>query len=241
MGKRFTDTEKWKDPWFRKLPLEAKVFWEFLRDNCDQAGFWKKDYELASFLCGAELNDSIMGWLNKEKNRIKDHGVYLEILDFISFQFGHLTKDCRPHRPVLDLLKKYGFKGYLKGINTLEEKEKEKEMEKEKGGVGGFELFWGIYPKKRSKGQVEKAWAKIKPDEQLQDRILNALERAKTSADWQKDGGQFIPYPASWLNAKGWEDVPEVAVYKPKPDKSCRDCGGSGYVPHSGQKCRCAK
>ena len=71
---------------------------------------------------------------------------------------------------------------------------------------GAFSKFWDSYPRKKSKGDAEKAWLKIKPDEQLQDRIFNALERAKTSVDWQKENGQFIPYPASWLNAKGWED-----------------------------------
>jgi hypothetical protein len=69
-----------------------------------------------------------------------------------------------------------------------------------------FEHFWKTYPKKRSKGQAEKAWNKIKPNEQLHNRIMQSLERAKTSADWIKENGQFIPYPATWLNAKGWED-----------------------------------
>lgn len=71
-----------------------------------------------------------------------------------------------------------------------------------------FDIFWQAYPKKKSKGQAEKAWRKINPSEQLQDRILNAIEQAKTSVDWKKDNGQFIPYPATWLNAKGWEDAP---------------------------------
>lgn len=75
----------------------------------------------------------------------------------------------------------------------------------------GFEKFWGVYPKKRSKGDAEKAWNAMKPNEQLQDRIFDALERAKTSAQWQKDGGQFIPYPATWLRAKGWEDEHQPA------------------------------
>ena len=69
-----------------------------------------------------------------------------------------------------------------------------------------FDEFWAQYPKKRSKGQAEKTWVKIKPDEQLFKAILDGLERAKTSVEWQKDGGQYIPYPSTWLNAKGWED-----------------------------------
>ncbi len=69
-----------------------------------------------------------------------------------------------------------------------------------------FDEFWAQYPKKRSKGQAEKTWVKLKPDEQLFEAIMAGLERAKTSVDWQKDSGQYIPYPATWLNAKGWED-----------------------------------
>lgn len=71
---------------------------------------------------------------------------------------------------------------------------------------GHFSEFWSAYPRKKSKGAAEKAWLKIKPDEQLHATILAAVKRATTSADWQKDGGHFVPYPATWLNAKGWED-----------------------------------
>ncbi len=69
-----------------------------------------------------------------------------------------------------------------------------------------FEVFWKAYPKRKSKGQAEKVFAKINPDEQLLATMLATIERAKKSADWQKDDGQYIPYPATWLNAKGWED-----------------------------------
>jgi len=69
-----------------------------------------------------------------------------------------------------------------------------------------FNTFWQAYPKKRSKGDAIKAWAKLKPDEELFERIMQGLEKAKSSYDWQKDGGQYIPYPATWLNATGWED-----------------------------------
>ena len=69
-----------------------------------------------------------------------------------------------------------------------------------------FDEFWAQYPKKRSKGQAEKTWVKLKPDEQLFEAIMTGLKRAKTSVEWLKDGGQYIPYPSTWLNAKGWED-----------------------------------
>ncbi|HBR31932.1 MAG TPA: hypothetical protein DD733_07600 [Clostridiales bacterium] len=42
--------------------------------------------------------------------------------------------------------------------------------------------------------------------------MLNAIEAAKKSEQWQKDGGQFIPYPGSWLRDKGWEDEYTVDV-----------------------------
>lgn len=69
-----------------------------------------------------------------------------------------------------------------------------------------FDRFWSVYPRKASKGLAEKAFAKIAPDEQLVGRMCAAIERAKTSEQWRKDSGQFIPYPASWLSARGWED-----------------------------------
>ena len=71
----------------------------------------------------------------------------------------------------------------------------------------GFEQFWKTYPKKKSKGQAERAFAKTNPDEQLLATMFAKIEQAKMSEDWRKDNGQFIPYPATWLNAKGWEDV----------------------------------
>ena len=78
-------------------------------------------------------------------------------------------------------------------------------------GLGGFQEFWQAYPRKKSKATAERAWAKIHPDEQLQRQIMEAIDRAKQSRGWQKEGGQYIPYPATWLNARGWEDEPEPA------------------------------
>lgn len=83
-----------------------------------------------------------------------------------------------------------------------------------------FNKFWKIYPKKVAKQDAVKAWKKLKPDEKLLAEILTALEKQKQSPQWRKDGGQFIPYPATWLNGRRWEDVQEqpVPAYEFDPD-----------------------
>lgn len=67
-----------------------------------------------------------------------------------------------------------------------------------------FLSFWNMYPKKKSKGDAFKAFKKLNAAEYP--AIKTGLEAAKKSADWQKNNGEFIPYPASWLNDRGWED-----------------------------------
>ncbi|MGN0670223.1 MAG: hypothetical protein ACI4JZ_06705 [Oscillospiraceae bacterium] len=69
-----------------------------------------------------------------------------------------------------------------------------------------FIRFWAAYPKKTAKQQALKAWQKLNPDKALIDVILSSLERQKQSVQWTKDNGQYIPYPATWLNGKRWED-----------------------------------
>ena len=35
-------------------------------------------------------------------------------------------------------------------------------------------------------------------------RMIKLAEHL-TIEDWRKENGKFIPYPGTWLNAKGWE------------------------------------
>ena len=66
----------------------------------------------------------------------------------------------------------------------------------------GFVEFWKCYPKKIAKPNAEKAWMKIAPDVDLTKRIIHAISEQKLLEREE----QFIPYPASWLNARRWED-----------------------------------
>ncbi len=71
-----------------------------------------------------------------------------------------------------------------------------------------FSAFWAIYPKKIGKGAALKAWKKIKPANGLTERITAAVQLALHSEQWQRDGGQFIPNPSTWLNQGRWDDEP---------------------------------
>lgn len=78
-----------------------------------------------------------------------------------------------------------------------------------------FDRFWGAYPRKVSKADARKAFAKLNPDTALVEDMLRALDWQKRLPEWTKDGGQFIPYPATWLNARRWEDEPEGSPTPP--------------------------
>jgi hypothetical protein len=84
-----------------------------------------------------------------------------------------------------------------------------------------FTRFWDLFPKKVSKPTALRAWKKIAPDDTLLQQILAGLERHKHSEQWLRDDGQFIPYPATWLNARRWEDRLEVDLDgKPKANQN---------------------
>lgn len=74
------------------------------------------------------------------------------------------------------------------------------------GFAVGFEEFWKAYPKKIGKDAAAKAFAKRKPNRELLAAMVVAVEAHKRTDQWKKDGGQFIPNPATWLNEGRWQD-----------------------------------
>ena len=75
-----------------------------------------------------------------------------------------------------------------------------------------FDEFWKLYPKKVGKQAAKNSWKRIKPNAELFDRILAAVQKAKNSAQWTRNNGQYIPNPATWLNQGRWDDELEPAA-----------------------------
>lgn len=77
-----------------------------------------------------------------------------------------------------------------------------------------FEIFWRAYPRRVAKAVARKAWfqtAKIRPP---LEELLAAINNQCQSEQWQKDGGQYIPHPATWLRGERWSDEMEIDVPK---------------------------
>lgn len=67
-----------------------------------------------------------------------------------------------------------------------------------------FAGFWRLYPLKKSKQAAIRAWDRLHPDDALIAAMGRALQRQMGGEDWQRGFG--IPYPATWLNNRRWED-----------------------------------
>lgn len=72
-----------------------------------------------------------------------------------------------------------------------------------------FDEFWSAYPKKVGKDAALKAWRRLKAPADTLPAILAALDWQKKSEQWGKDGGQYIPNPATYLGQGRWQDEPQ--------------------------------
>ena len=70
----------------------------------------------------------------------------------------------------------------------------------------GFDEFWAVYPKKVGKQAALKTWSRLKPDAELTKAIVAAVEYQRSTEQWQREGGRYIPNPETWLNQGRWED-----------------------------------
>lgn len=78
-----------------------------------------------------------------------------------------------------------------------------RESETESKSVDSFSRFWDAYPRKVGKGAARLSWENKSPPI---DAVLSAIAEQAKSPQWAKDGGKFIPHPATWLNQERWLD-----------------------------------
>jgi hypothetical protein len=142
MAKRMTDTDKWKKRFVRELSPQHKLLWFYILDDCNHAGIWDVDIEVASIRVGEELIYDMLPQAFLDKIVIFDNGDKWFIPEFIDFQYGELNPNSNVHKSVIALLEKYNLEGYLKGSqgvqSTLNNKDKDKDIVKVKAKVKRF-------------------------------------------------------------------------------------------------------
>lgn len=219
MAKRFTDTNKYKKPFVRGLKGAYKLLWDFLYHDCDHAGVWIVDFDIAQLYLGSDMpvnKEDALKFFNSDEERIIviDGGKKWFIPSFVSFQYGELSDNNRAHTGVINTLKKYNLINYTEIINKGQrsplqgDKDKDKDMDKDKEEDKGgeklnisFAFFWNEYDKKvGEKGKLEKKWAALKPNErELAIQHIPIYKQAQPDKKFRKD-------PQTYLNNKSWND-----------------------------------
>lgn len=126
-----TDTDKWKKRFVRELSPQHKLLWFYILDDCNHAGIWEVDIEVASIRVGYELIHDMLPQAFLDKIVIFDNGDKWFIPEFIDFQYGELNPNSNVHKSVIALLQKYNLEGYLKGSQTLPNRVQDKDKAKD--------------------------------------------------------------------------------------------------------------
>ena len=104
--KRWTETSKWDDPWFRGLPADVKVFWLYLCDRCSDGGVWEEDWEDAEFRTKAKLvPEKVLKALASRIERVDERHIWLR--KFIGFQNRKLSRDIKPQKRMWESIDKH--------------------------------------------------------------------------------------------------------------------------------------
>lgn len=225
MARRFTDTEKWKKPFIRGLQGAYKLLWLYICDDCDHAGIWQVDIDVAKIRIGEDVNtnDALIAFGDKVVSF--DNGTKWFIPSFLEFQYpSGLNPSNNAHGGVIRILDKYNLMKNKPLISPLQES-KDKDMDKykdmvmdkdkEEGLNIDFDVFWNLYDKKvGDKQKLIKKWQNLKNEER--ELAINHIPKYKVAQPDKK----FRKDPQTYLNNKSWNDEIIFSSVSVKPQQS---------------------
>lgn len=231
MAKRFTDTNKWEDPWYMDLSPEFRSAFEYVLDKCSNIGLWKPNKRLCEFCIGFKVDwDAFAAALGKERLAVLDNGDWW-LLKFIDFQHGVLDEDSKskPIMAYIRELKKHNlWIDYQKGMDTLKGKGKGNGKGRGEGKGKGIELFCQEFEEARKLFPGTKLGYKSEFDnfrKKYKDwnGLLPLLKPAITAQIEYRDAAlredAFVPVWKNfqtWINKRCWEEEPGVIKRKPR-------------------------
>lgn len=154
--------------------------------------------------CINALNSLIaQGYVEKENYKDTNNVTRTRYITLL----GGSEKNSLCEKNSLPLVKKihYPSNNINNNINNIYTKKENSIKEKKTDDL--FSVFWEKYPRKVAKARAQAEWAKIAPSPEIAETIINAVaDNVKYNSQWQRDNGQFIPHPATWLHQKRWTD-----------------------------------
>lgn len=226
MAKRLSDTEKWMDSWFRRLPTNGKILWLYILDRCDIAGVWEVDYDLFSLLSGVPITAQEAESMLGDRIHLFDDGRKIWVRKFIDFQNGPLREESESKiiQLIIRTLKAHDlWIPYTMGINTHKDraivKERVKGKEKEQANEPTTELEIAFnearlaYPGTRRGFKDE--WAHFlsrhgKNKEEIVPLLMAGVKRYARKLAEDKTQKQYIKNFQGWITESRWtEEYPE--------------------------------
>ena len=205
MAKRFTDSRKYQDPWFRKLKPSDKLIWDYMIHACDHAGIWKVDFDLASFCIGATYTYEGTSEALKDKIVIISKSKWF-IPKFIEFQYETLNPENRVHGSVINILHKSGInKGLIRGLQGCKDYNKDKDKDKDKYiKEKDFEALYTLYPSKIGKRQALKYFlSSVKTEDDLKNikiALTNYIKSERVSKGFVQNASTWFNNWSDWIN-----------------------------------------
>ena len=203
----------------KTLTPNAKLLYGEITALCNEKGFCWANNEYFSELYGVSKT-SISKWISSliERGYLQSEIIYKEGSKEILNRYLRIVKDPieeKLNTPIEEKLKDnntyfnntmnntYEYTYMYEGV---EKAEPVKDYEEK------FNIFYKAYPKKVAKTKVLSWFKSNKPKDDLFELMMKQLEVFKKSYNWNKDNGQYIPNPTTWLNQKRWEDEIEIAT-----------------------------
>lgn len=143
MAKRFIDTDLFRKPFMRSMEAPYKALWIYLLCECDHAGIWVVELDVAQLRMGLKLDPEKV--LEKMQGAVVavDDGRKWYLPDFVTFQYGTLNPENRVHASVISRLEALGIDPLERPENKpltsplqgakdkYKDKDKDKELEEE--------------------------------------------------------------------------------------------------------------
>ena len=198
MAKRDRDTSIWKDNFYRSLPPLYKCFWDYINDDCDNAGVWLTDFKVASIQIGRKINPEKAIELFGNRIQVFDSGNKWHIKTFISDKLGFNELDPKHkfQKSIMDLLAKHKIEKnglYPDTLQSVKEREGQekgkdvfkinyKESEKNSTVIAAVEI---LQPETFQPAALEENLKAVYTDQHREDLIMTFRD-IDVDDQWQK-------------------------------------------------------